>query len=121
MPVRRIDFTEYVVCLEEQIRGLDCRIQYAVLGRRFDTSYPTGGYGVSDLATTLARDTHEMYIRFEDAQDDRALQRARVNMLFRDRAVHAELLAYRAEVRALHEHIIVLQRQQTEDQRARAC
>ncbi|GJS36911.1 putative reverse transcriptase domain-containing protein [Tanacetum coccineum] len=34
-------------CLEKHIRRLDCRIQYAVLGRRFDTSYPTGGYGVS--------------------------------------------------------------------------
>ncbi|GKD40435.1 hypothetical protein Tco_1260642 [Tanacetum coccineum] len=34
-------------CLEEQIRRLDCKTQYAVLGRRFDTSYPTGGYGVS--------------------------------------------------------------------------
>ncbi|GJV92954.1 hypothetical protein Tco_1540767 [Tanacetum coccineum] len=45
--VRRIEFTEYVVCLEEHIRRFDCRIQYAVLGRRFDTSYPTGGYGVS--------------------------------------------------------------------------
>ncbi|GJZ16913.1 hypothetical protein Tco_0553036 [Tanacetum coccineum] len=33
--------------LKEQIRHLDYRIQYAVLGRRFDTSYPTGGYGVS--------------------------------------------------------------------------
>ncbi|GJT56125.1 hypothetical protein Tco_0991179 [Tanacetum coccineum] len=35
------------IVLEEQIRRLDCRIQYAVLGRRFDTSYPTGGYDVS--------------------------------------------------------------------------
>nr|GFB68101.1 hypothetical protein [Tanacetum cinerariifolium] len=81
---------------------------------------------VTDLAATLARDTHEMYVRVEDAQDDRALQRARFNMLFRDRryhlhtsmlleseakhaqqawlpamdcnrAVHTELLAYRAE------------------------
>ncbi|GJX84539.1 uncharacterized mitochondrial protein-like protein [Tanacetum coccineum] len=34
-------------CLEEQIRRLDCKTQYAVLGRRFDTSYLTGGYGVS--------------------------------------------------------------------------
>ncbi|GJX24530.1 hypothetical protein Tco_0230826 [Tanacetum coccineum] len=99
---------------------------------------------VTDLAATLARDTHEMYVRFEEAQDDRALKRARVNMLFGDRryhlhttmllkskarharqawsqamdynkAVHAELLAYRAEVRALHEQISVLQRQRTED------
>ncbi|GKF44663.1 hypothetical protein Tco_0131215, partial [Tanacetum coccineum] len=28
---------------------------------------------VIDLAATLARDTHEMYVRFEDAQDDQAL------------------------------------------------
>ncbi|GJR07159.1 hypothetical protein Tco_0530143 [Tanacetum coccineum] len=34
-------------CLEEQIRCLDCKTQYVVLSRRFDTSYPTGGYGVS--------------------------------------------------------------------------
>ncbi|GJX22495.1 hypothetical protein Tco_0226940 [Tanacetum coccineum] len=33
--------------LEEQIRCLDCRDQYVVLSRRVDTSYPTGGYGVS--------------------------------------------------------------------------
>ncbi|GJQ98357.1 hypothetical protein Tco_0009496 [Tanacetum coccineum] len=33
--------------LEEQIRRLDCKTQYAVLGRRFDMSYPTGGYDVS--------------------------------------------------------------------------
>ncbi|GJZ49396.1 hypothetical protein Tco_0603586 [Tanacetum coccineum] len=31
----------------EQIRRLDCKTQYAVLSKRFDTSYPTGGYGVS--------------------------------------------------------------------------
>ncbi|GKD88119.1 hypothetical protein Tco_1363626, partial [Tanacetum coccineum] len=37
--IRRID--------GEQIRHLDCKTQYAVLSRRFDTSYPTGGYGVS--------------------------------------------------------------------------
>ncbi|GJX59262.1 hypothetical protein Tco_0290652, partial [Tanacetum coccineum] len=95
---------------------------------------------VTDLAATLATDTHEMYVHFEIAQDDRTFLRARVNTLFRDRryhlhtamflesearyarqawsqaidcnkAVHAELLAYRAEVRALHEQIGVLQRQ----------
>nr|GEX84266.1 reverse transcriptase domain-containing protein [Tanacetum cinerariifolium] len=65
---------------------------------------------VTDLVATLARDTHEMYIRFKDTQDDRALQRTRVNM-----AVHVELLAYQAEVRALHEQNSVLQRQRTKD------
>ncbi|GKC27639.1 hypothetical protein Tco_1034933 [Tanacetum coccineum] len=34
-------------CLEEQIHSLDCINQYDVLSIRFDTSYPTGGYGVS--------------------------------------------------------------------------
>nr|GEV34982.1 hypothetical protein [Tanacetum cinerariifolium] len=43
---------------------------------------------VTDLATTLAWDTHEIYVRLEDAQDDRDLQRGRVNMLFRDRRFH---------------------------------
>ncbi|GKD02743.1 hypothetical protein Tco_1177717, partial [Tanacetum coccineum] len=43
---------------------------------------------VTNLATTLARDTYEMYVRFEDGQDDRALQRSRVNTLFRDRRYH---------------------------------
>ncbi|GJS96154.1 hypothetical protein Tco_0803122 [Tanacetum coccineum] len=43
--VLRLQNTPY--CLEEQIRCLDCRDQYLVLSRRVDTSYPTGGYGVS--------------------------------------------------------------------------
>ncbi|GJW68612.1 hypothetical protein Tco_0123036 [Tanacetum coccineum] len=34
-------------CLEEQICYLDCRDQYVVLSGRVDTSYLTGGYGVS--------------------------------------------------------------------------
>ncbi|GJR39999.1 hypothetical protein Tco_1215683 [Tanacetum coccineum] len=33
--------------LEEQIRCLDCRDQYAVLGGKVDTSYLTGRYGIS--------------------------------------------------------------------------
>ncbi|GKB44742.1 hypothetical protein Tco_0889684 [Tanacetum coccineum] len=33
--------------VREQIRRLDCKTQYDVLSRRCDTSYPTGGYGVS--------------------------------------------------------------------------
>nr|GEZ91288.1 hypothetical protein [Tanacetum cinerariifolium] len=31
----------------EQIRCLDFKDQYVVMSRRVDTSYPTGGYGVS--------------------------------------------------------------------------
>ncbi|GKA97321.1 reverse transcriptase domain-containing protein [Tanacetum coccineum] len=45
--VRRIDFIEYAVLFGKQIRCLDCKTRYDVLSRRLDTSYPTGGYGVS--------------------------------------------------------------------------
>nr|GEX34546.1 hypothetical protein [Tanacetum cinerariifolium] len=37
---------EYAVSFGRTYTLLDCKIQYAVLGRRFDTSYPTGGYDV---------------------------------------------------------------------------
>nr|GEV06764.1 ATP-dependent (S)-NAD(P)H-hydrate dehydratase [Tanacetum cinerariifolium] len=43
---------------------------------------------VTDLPTTLAWDTHEIYVRLKDAQDDRALQRARVITLFKDIQYH---------------------------------
>ncbi|GKC43655.1 hypothetical protein Tco_1061377 [Tanacetum coccineum] len=45
--VRRIDFTEYAV-LFGRIDTL-FRLQRSIrcLSRRFDTSYPTGGYGIS--------------------------------------------------------------------------
>ncbi|GKC19086.1 hypothetical protein Tco_1021236 [Tanacetum coccineum] len=47
MLVRRIEFTEYAILFGEQIRCLDCKTRYAVLSRRLDTSYPTGGYVLS--------------------------------------------------------------------------
>ncbi|GKB09358.1 hypothetical protein Tco_0837670 [Tanacetum coccineum] len=40
---------------------------------------------LADLTTTLAQDTHATYVRFEDAQDDRAFLRAQINMIRRDR------------------------------------
>ncbi|GKD10297.1 hypothetical protein Tco_1189982, partial [Tanacetum coccineum] len=43
---------------------------------------------VTELSTTVEDETHEMHVRFEDAQDDRALLRGRVNRLFRDRKFH---------------------------------
>nr|GEW42926.1 hypothetical protein [Tanacetum cinerariifolium] len=40
--------TQYTLYyLEEQTHHLDCRSQYAVLSGKVDTSYPTGGYGIS--------------------------------------------------------------------------
>ncbi|GJV23796.1 hypothetical protein Tco_1376491 [Tanacetum coccineum] len=43
---------------------------------------------VKELATAVRQDTKEFQVRFEDAQDDRAFLRARVNTLFRDRRYH---------------------------------
>nr|GEX36022.1 hypothetical protein [Tanacetum cinerariifolium] len=43
---------------------------------------------VTQLDTTIRQRTDKFEIRFEEAQDDRALLRARVNTLFRDRPDH---------------------------------
>nr|GEW61121.1 hypothetical protein [Tanacetum cinerariifolium] len=43
---------------------------------------------VIELNTTVRQRTNEFEIRFKEAQDDRALLRARVNTLFRDRPDH---------------------------------
>nr|GFB19235.1 hypothetical protein [Tanacetum cinerariifolium] len=43
---------------------------------------------VIELDTTVRQRTDDFEIRFEEAQDDRALLRARVNTLFRDRPDH---------------------------------
>ncbi|GJS62462.1 hypothetical protein Tco_0657246 [Tanacetum coccineum] len=43
---------------------------------------------VTKLAITVRQDTEEFQVRFEDAQDDRAFLRARVNTLFRDTRFH---------------------------------
>ncbi|GKA44436.1 retrovirus-related pol polyprotein from transposon TNT 1-94 [Tanacetum coccineum] len=67
-------------CLEEQIRHLDYRIQYVVLGRRFDMSYPTSGYGVSvyllvkPMLYTLSNDMEVFSLRdwhsYSDVEED---------------------------------------------------
>ncbi|GJU64405.1 putative reverse transcriptase domain-containing protein [Tanacetum coccineum] len=43
---------------------------------------------VIELATTVRQENDEFQVRFEDAQDDRAFLRARVNTLFRNRIFH---------------------------------
>ncbi|GJT47080.1 hypothetical protein Tco_0955795 [Tanacetum coccineum] len=46
---------------------------------------------VTDLATIVEEETTSMYGIMEDAQDDRSLLRARVNLLYRDRPFHRRL------------------------------
>ncbi|GJZ64115.1 hypothetical protein Tco_0620536 [Tanacetum coccineum] len=43
---------------------------------------------VMDLVTIVKQDTYEIYVRFEDAQDDRPFLRGQVNMLRMDRQYH---------------------------------
>ncbi|GJZ65380.1 integrase, catalytic region, zinc finger, CCHC-type containing protein [Tanacetum coccineum] len=40
---------------------------------------------VTDLATIHGHDAHELYVHYEDAQDDRALMRAQISLLVRER------------------------------------
>nr|GEX11109.1 hypothetical protein [Tanacetum cinerariifolium] len=44
---------------------------------------------VTELSTTFDRETSMIYAMIEERHDNQALQRARVNMLFRDRRFHA--------------------------------
>ncbi|GJZ99882.1 hypothetical protein Tco_0672433 [Tanacetum coccineum] len=44
----------------EQIRHLDCKTQYAVLSRRFDTSYPIGGYDILVMFMDMAQNQKDL-------------------------------------------------------------
>ncbi|GJT04745.1 putative reverse transcriptase domain-containing protein [Tanacetum coccineum] len=46
------------------------------------------GYEVTELATTVDQEDEIIYSQLDDARQDRALLRARVNMLYRDRPFH---------------------------------
>nr|GEX82926.1 putative reverse transcriptase domain-containing protein [Tanacetum cinerariifolium] len=46
---------------------------------------------VTEISTTFDRETSIIYAMIKEKQDDQALQRARVNMLFRDRRFHAHI------------------------------
>nr|GEU40301.1 reverse transcriptase domain-containing protein [Tanacetum cinerariifolium] len=65
---------------------------------------------VIDLSTTLAQDTHEIY------SEARHARQAWSQSMDCSRAVHAELLAYLAEVRALRKQVSLLQRQRISDE-----
>nr|GEV67773.1 reverse transcriptase domain-containing protein [Tanacetum cinerariifolium] len=60
---------------------------------------------VTELATTTMQETEEFQVQFEDAQDDQAFQRVRVNTLFRDKRYH-------------HQTVMLLDREATYARRA---
>ncbi|GJR90877.1 hypothetical protein Tco_0214888 [Tanacetum coccineum] len=59
---------------------------------------------VTKLDTTVRQRTEEFQMRFEEAYDDRAYLRARVNTLFRDRPYHRHT-ALALDREAIHAHI----------------
>ncbi|GJU26403.1 hypothetical protein Tco_1165024 [Tanacetum coccineum] len=57
-----------------------------------------------DFVTTIRQDTYEIYVRLDDAQDDRSLMSGRLNMLYRDRRTHTRTaLLIEREARLSHE------------------
>ncbi|GKC34092.1 hypothetical protein Tco_1046476 [Tanacetum coccineum] len=44
---------------------------------------------MTDFVMTVRQDTYEIYVRLDDAQDDKSLMSSRLNMLYRDRRAHA--------------------------------
>ncbi|GJV29232.1 hypothetical protein Tco_1385680 [Tanacetum coccineum] len=52
---------------------------------RLMTSVEEVNERVTDLAATQRQDTHELFVRHEDTQDDRALLRAQISLLTRER------------------------------------
>ncbi|GJT82968.1 hypothetical protein Tco_1057310 [Tanacetum coccineum] len=70
---------------------------------------------VTNLAATQRQDAHELYVRYEDAQDDQALLRAQISLLTRERAQEARIAALEAQIRALQRDVSVLLRQRIDD------
>ncbi|GJS74779.1 hypothetical protein Tco_0617532 [Tanacetum coccineum] len=58
---------------------------FELLRERAMTAMEEVNKRVTDLATTQRQDAHELYVRDEDAQDDRALLRAQISLLMRER------------------------------------
>ncbi|GKF54775.1 hypothetical protein Tco_0165115, partial [Tanacetum coccineum] len=70
------------------------------------------GYGITDswveIVDTL-QDTYEIYTRLNDKQSGRQLLTGRLNMLFRDRRAHAQVMSLRTIVLAQQSQIRELQ------------
>ncbi|GJU12543.1 hypothetical protein Tco_1134939 [Tanacetum coccineum] len=72
---RRVDYG-FIDTLDASIRASKGRVM---------TTIEEVNERVADLATTQRHDAYELYVRCEDAQDDRALLRAQISLLTRER------------------------------------
>nr|GEU34795.1 hypothetical protein [Tanacetum cinerariifolium] len=91
----RVDY-EFIDTLDASIRAPKSRVITVVeeVNKR-----------VADLATIQRQDAHELYVRDEDAQDDRDLFRAQISLLKRDRAQEACITTLETQTRALHRDV----------------
>ncbi|GKB20458.1 hypothetical protein Tco_0854381 [Tanacetum coccineum] len=86
---------------------------------RFEIGESSTAAATGQTGHTLARkDAHELYVRDKDAQDDRALLRAQISLLMRERSTALE-----ASIRTLEALVRTLQTQhdRMEWQRQEAC
>ncbi|GJU94427.1 putative reverse transcriptase domain-containing protein [Tanacetum coccineum] len=72
---RRVDY-EFINTLDASIRASEGRVM---------TTVGEVNERVTDLASTQRHDAHELYVRDEDAQDDRPFLRAQISLLTRER------------------------------------
>nr|GEZ11135.1 hypothetical protein [Tanacetum cinerariifolium] len=76
---------------------------YALLILTASTTVEGVNQRVTELSTTFDRETSMIYAMIEEKQDDQALQRTRVNRLFRDMRFHAHTARLiEGEARASH-------------------
>ncbi|GJT20900.1 hypothetical protein Tco_0890837 [Tanacetum coccineum] len=64
---------------------------------------------MTEFETRVRRDTYEVYTRLDDEQSSRQLLAGRLNMLFRDRRAHAQVMSLRITVLAQQSQIRELQ------------
>ncbi|GJX52509.1 hypothetical protein Tco_0280878 [Tanacetum coccineum] len=67
------------------------------------------GYGITEFKSMVRRDTDEIYTRLDDEQSQRQLLAGQLNMLFRDRRAHAQVMSLRTTVHAHMSEIRELQ------------
>ncbi|GKC86450.1 hypothetical protein Tco_1142167 [Tanacetum coccineum] len=90
----------FVGTLDAEIRrDLDMEIGYGIIDVWEDpneiakeipkTDVAELGQRMTNFVTTIRQDTDEIYIRLDDAQDDRSLMSGQLNLLCRDRRSHA--------------------------------
>ncbi|GJZ41508.1 hypothetical protein Tco_0588394 [Tanacetum coccineum] len=56
------------------------------------------GRWMTEFATRVRQDTYEIYVRLEDEQTERQLMAGRLNMLYRDRRAHDQVISIRTTV-----------------------